>query len=1800
MQLLGGGALGEVKQPNNTLGGGESTKLAMMNTAGGVSWLPSSTAAAAAAAASQLAGQPNLLGPQASIASAMSVAGLSCYPFPNPFLPGGSWLPTPGGMLATTALPPHLRPPMLSLDPNSAYKQVFNPALIPYRYPLAVTQPLKNFPSATSQVSQSPSLGGSNLSQTPSGTATPHSTMYPVGPNTNLSAFHSVGTEPGGIGTGGNTSSNSATPPLLCLPPTQPQGFPGMLPPTQVLPGGGKDDNNGGNANTKVPETSAAPQGVNWMQNPAAIMGSATGFNMMPYLMGQAQLGITGPPGSQHMFNAPQLAGGVPQPSLYGSEGNLAMMGGGAGSAAGTIAPSKDHPAMFVPRKPQAQRRGSSTSVELVRGEISPSNTPPLGMGPGGGVGVAVGGSKKPQYSIMMPHEGSGVGKWKAAGDQAASPPIVIHPYEYPNSDTTPSTFSSTSAMHMITPSGHMVQGGFPGMAVAHPHSHLHPKGRGEMMLGGGGRGSPRGAHSDKPKLRMHHVRDDDFKQPVKPDRRRKRWRGKNRDNFLSTRAEQAEASLHRMGKMGEPLSTSIHPFPASMTVEPGSNKVGISVPEKYVIQREANNLCVPITTAAGSKDGNYALNMLADMSSIQSSKEKQEGKVQTAIPSSEHRSGEGGGGGVPQATPATTSSDSSSRHHLRSPVTLAARSLLMLGEDLSQSHDVTHVENTAATSLLQLSGAVLSGNDESQAKLSVTRQNQTEENTDQEEKNTEGHSTRSASFSAAEAMIMMGAGNKPSEDTASTMGTTYTEEVFDTTQHNQSPQSTDSAKKDSPAGTVEQQKEPKSGSVKSKRPRTLTLDSEVTDTDSEATLTPAESPYARKGHTPHFSVENENTEMTCQEHHRHSPPGTSREFPRQHDGEVVGSEFNVHKSDTSPPNSSERSLIEHSGNTIVPDSEAASSKDHVPAHPDFTTSTSPKTFSIDQSREEDVACTAKDDQSVTMIAGSLASEQDHREGRKANTTTHNLRDTSSATVASPAIPASTRFTVAGTFTPPSALPPNDLEGGSREEGEVNKDKSLAKRPKFISTFGPVSETDTCPILPLEIDGSSGGGGGRGESPVSSSLVNLSPGMTGEVSSLHSTDGELDVAPPADPKESSSITAGRQDLEGRSEIDVPIIPENIVQEGERDVGRSSECLPECRGSGSSVSVNPSRQRKLDLMHETNVDEDCRAGATEKCEVERNASTQDLDNRQESASPAYKAESVTTSRSPCKSNKEIVSSAPEKEKTKHRIIKIKRNNSTRILSVAAPTPVAPPTAPPTSRSDSKSRNLPSWTAFADAVDQDNTNPDGEAVEKERADDKSVQKMQESEKRSGRERRDDGSPPSSARVEVDDSISSSKVMSDVPSGDVNHDVLQTNTAVTVVDAVAPQNRLVISRSTKHHQLQHRKHGAQLAKHGSSKKDKGGKLNQERKAKDLFDVELPEKASIIERPGDIGKEKRSKDSQLLSNKSVLSHTRQMTSGGSEELDHHHQRCAIDSYSGSQAGEGTRSHVVCDSDTISSTTNKSRTWNQNSPGYHSQFSGTGSRTLEQEFSPLSDDDDDEMARPTSPPVPSRRFIPKDSSSKWSEMEEWERKGQQKWHQGEFVDSAAPLVSPSSSTSSSSAKKPHSHHRHHHRHYERVPGGGGDVPLLSKHERRREESASTSRGSSPAEHKKHHRHHHHSSYHHRGHSRDKGRSQDSSSKQSSHERTPKGDNLVGVAAHLGKEDWHDSSFIGALPGGSRRNRKRVHVSSDEDDEPLPDISAGGGVLSAPGSKRKMKHNREHKERWKDSNKKHKHAGHKH
>jgi len=1549
MQAMGGVSVGDPKLGNAMLGN-DSTKLPLINPATGMPWVPSTSAAA-----SQLAGPSGLVGHSASVANAMSAAGLPCYPFS--FLPGpGNWFQTPGGMLASAGLAPSLRPPMLSIDPSSAYKPVFNP-LLNYRYPLGVSQSLKGFPSSSSpQLSQPPSgVGLGNINPTSAGSPAPQGAVYPVAPSPNLPGFHSRG-DPVIMGTR-NSQPNAGTLPLLCLQPGQAQAFPGMLP--QSLIASGAEDANSGTGTTKGLEASLAtpPSGISWVQNPS-------GTNLVPYLMGQAQLAV--PPGSQQAVNLlanSQLAGAT----FHGSDGNLTKMGGGP---PGIVNSGNDHPATFAPHRPQPQRRGSSASVDLVRGEISPSNTPPLGVGQGGGVGLNIGGSNRP-----LSGKGSHDAKWKPGGDHSSNP-LVIHPFEYPSGDSSQSpthAFSSASNVQMVSPSGHMIQAGFPGMPMMHGHSRL-PKGRGEMLIGAGGRGSPR-AIADKPKLRMHHVRDDDFRQPVKPDRRRKRWRGKNRESYLSVRSEETDGSRYGVGKVGDPLPSTLPPFPRSMNVEPGNDQAGRSRQHvKYPLHDEDNGLGVPKSVKPGtkSKDGNYALNILADMSSIQS-KERHDGSVAVPMSLCGSHTNESSSNNIPSALPVGQVSSEVSRHHMRSPVTLAARSLLMLGEDLNKpisakGKQPQSVENNAANSLLQLSNAMLSGKDNSADATS-------EQIPVNENGSSSSQSTRSASFSAAEAMIMMGSASEPTKEVSSC--TSAYNEVF-TSSMSLSPLSGDRMETQE-VGAVGV---PKLSRIRSQRPQSISLDSEVTDTDSEATLTPD------------------------------SPRPPKLKYPP----ELIP--FNEDEDEANADEANDTVLVESS-----------------PMGAGLTAFQSGSGGACDHEVEKSEVLEEDDLQSGNASDSGQCESWDPSVQNSPNS-----KGTSKAVYADEPI-ITTYSSSFGSYA---------LSQAQTQPKEILQDNSEGKLPpklpKFISSFGPVSENVT-PSLPVEFDQRDEG--------------NNSP-----------SDLKEPLPPHALEKDESTIESSRE--------------EKI-------------------NSATSSSLKGQTESR-------DIDDSCSTPANEVLAE---------DPAVDSIEPALSSEGTPKMNSPLSSTK---------ERTKQRVIKIKRHN-TRVVPVSNTASSEVPT--PGHYSDA-SGSLPSWAAFADAAKLSSTGG------KDKDKDSHIFAL-------GKLSDDDSSDASSITDGILSSGELSRVNKVIESMDEN--LAQQSSQEVALEIISDGNESPNDISTT------------LLENDLPHSDKTPELEQVGKHHKMrWDPQicLQQLSPGIENAGGNGKVYKAQRSSksLAYSKNSREH----------ESRHDQHDTSI---------EKTSNHAGSDSDNTLTTTRKPQRLLHGSPNRNSHKQYSANKPVDR-FSPLSDD---EMVDLSSS---SQHHSHKDFYSK-CEGEDSEKR--QKRYQGDYCESAATLVpSPASSTSSSSTKKRHSHH--HHRHVDRFTGG--DLLLSNKREHRKEKSGSASRGSSPAEHKKRHRHHHHSSsHHHRAHPRDETRSRES---HTSHEG--KDDRSFVGSSRLGRDDWHDSGLVVTTSSGGK-NRKRVHVSSDEEGG-AQDYSKTSSFKS--NSKRKMKRSRDHKERWKE----HQHGLHKH
>ena len=1151
----------------------------------------------------QLAGQPNLLAPSTSLAAAAVAAAavnpaLPRYPFSNPFLPGGgagTWLPTAaggagGGVL--TNLPQMTPPSVFPLDPNSPFKPMFNPALLPY---YSFGQPLKT-----------------SIFSPLSGTST-QGMVYPLATPTNSSLGGAGGG--GGFHGPGETTMGGAvaptTPPVLPMPPGLPgnhpqQGsFPGMLPAAGMLQKGGVvgEEKGAGIGEEKV-------QGLNWMQ----------GLNMMPYLVGAGQLGGVGVAAAAAAAAAATGLGVAPAAPGQQPPPTMNLMNPVPRSSA-HIDPSglksKDSSSLLTRRMSQAPpppptplRRTSSASLDLQQqshdaihrpGEMSPSSrTPPLGV-----VG------KKPG---QFPLDG---GKWKSmVGDQTSPKIMVPPPYAaaVPNPSVAPSHFSTATPMpgHMIPNLGHMIPVGF------HGHGHHPPPvtgvpgmvaGPGGPIMGGvstsaamgggssspgphlpksGGRpggegvghgGSPRG--HDKIKLRIHHVKDDDFKMQVKTDRRRKKWKGK----VLSSRAELAESAVRRMHGLhnnnsssetpptaAPPPSTSsgtatnaiasasanradgnIPALPASLRVEPSSKSgVGAGVGGG---DGRGSQLPLPPSSSASSSDHNYALNMLADMSSIQS---KEEGHAPSSS-SSRHQEldrlpadhaptpsvvGVSSGGPGYSTTPSFSSASSVPHHQpagLRSPVSVAACSLLMLGEDLNMQDKskscerrdaapdpgpgpdgrvggvvkpgdggstgqvmMTQVENSAATSLLELSGAVLPKQNATTASTTadkVTRDGgmvsrdeppppllmagEDEEETDVLEEgvgftpagNPQVRSTRSASFSAAEAMILMGSGNEekpttinpppllephPPQDEAE-------EGMVDATEEDE----------DKEGGGVSHDPT-QAGPPRKRPPRLSTFDSEATDTDSEATLTP-ETPRSKKSYARLASF------VSSVEDEREGVAMYSPEAGREEEEVgVVGLHNSVCKRSTSPfPVSDE-----------FP-SDPAPTVDHAPLSSSSSSPPAPPAAM-------DAIATSHPLPPTTLSANYVTAAD---EEPPCDTHPGDFGTTDEVTDTTPPLSKHQMSTGdkgvgLGCATPPSpqtcppAMTSSGVGVGDGDDNDTYQSPPPPKRAKFISTFGPaVEETDNVLTLsevrgvePSEVRGV-GPSEVRGEGPESANAA---------------------------------------------------------------------------------------------------------------------------------------------------------------------------------------------------------------------------------------------------------------------------------------------------------------------------------------------------------------------------------------------------------------------------------------------------------------------------------------------------------------------------------------------------------------------------------------------------------------------------------------------------------------------------------------------------------------------------------------
>ena len=733
-----------------------------------------------------------------------------------PFLPGANWIPAPGGMIAAAAaaapgLPP-VRPTMPLFDPNSPYKAPFlsAPFLAQYRYSLPSAQGLKGFPGLAG-VSAGSSPGTSSHPGTPTATiAMPFS--YPGLPSGSaLSAFKSLN-DP--------SVSNRSSPPII-----QAQ---------QLLQG--KDDNkqsqplSAGTASGELPSQPVSMDklpGLGMMQPPtagsaaaAALMAAGTNINLMPYL-GMPQMpfsigGIPPPPatigqqtpgGGVNLFN-PRLSTLAAAGMHTGSEGNLTALGGSS---------KEVHRAH--------QRRGSAASID-VTGLSSHNESPPNQAKKG----FPLNRSDPPAAP------GGGGNKWKPVTEH--SPPVSQMLFNMSASPSS-SPFAPGGMMdartlpnssHLMTSSlGQMLP-----LSFGTPPTHQQMRGPGGGGGGKGtavgiegpaGRGSPRGT-PDKMKLRIHQVKNDDFKMQSKPDRRRRRWKNKGQE-VINLGPEPVVPSPPPSGKQSASQLRRVRSDTARKT---SSTPPSVPTPDDKD----------EVVDVGDSSDNNYALNMLATMSSMQSREQNPLSDTTTSAAK------------TISASPLTIStsvpsSEPSKNPLMHSPVSLAgAKSLLMLGkgdvhikEESTKSdmvgserttEEVTNVESTAVDSLLQLSGAMLKRNS---TKPSATSSDSQNESSEVDNSRKDDSQRRSASYSAAEAMLMMGttSSKEPSSVAEGNNRQSPPQDVF----------SNGSGQEKQPSGREKGENPiPKKPSNLSKTPpRSLTINTEANDSDSEATLTP-------------------------------------------------------------------------------------------------------------------------------------------------------------------------------------------------------------------------------------------------------------------------------------------------------------------------------------------------------------------------------------------------------------------------------------------------------------------------------------------------------------------------------------------------------------------------------------------------------------------------------------------------------------------------------------------------------------------------------------------------------------------------------------------------------------------------------------------------------------------------------------------------------------------------------------------------------------------------------------------------
>lgn len=682
--------------------------------------------------------------------------------YPNPFLP--TYLHPQAGVIAAGI--PQFPTSVFPLDPNSGFKpNIYGSPLLQYRYPFPAAQNLGAFQSPTS-LNTGPKTPGGSQPGTPTVTVGlplgSQQPLYNLPSSPGVSAFKN-------IQEAALARSNASTPPVFH--PSPPMGRVGSLPLN-------RDDNKQA-TNEGHPLPDKVPN-INWlqMQSPQII---GTNLTMMPYFTSLGQ-----PTSAMNMFN-PRLPVPLPVTSVgnltntmirTGSEGNVAKLG-----------TSKD-PQLSLKVH---HRRGSVASVN---GSVPTQHDSPRHQSDQGSVLITqIPSAGGPLQLPPHPFGPADIAKWNPVHDKSgSSPPLSIGLTFAPGAGGVPLSVPHAKPSVIDQQQSHILTSEQQKMIG---HMRPGPRGSGPQsrrrLDSAGGKSSPK-APGERMKLRIHQVRDDDFKNAGKIDGRRRRWKGKDKGVTLITQPPTLEEAPSQKQEV------TLKKIPGDST------------------KKESVSLKADVPTTLG-QDENYGLNILAAMSSIQ--KREQGETTFNTLPQCVSES--------PLAVSTAGPVDASSLAKLPSPVSLAgARSLLLLGNDVQSPEkeissssaentlegghpsDVTHVESSVVDTLLQLSG-------------SVSVQNETkkpsQDKTDRQEGAVEDNSSfvqrreiRSDSYSAAEAMLLMVGTDRKEDlkDTAARHKQVALEEVF--------------------VGPVSKQQ---NEAVEEDR------DSEATDTDSEATLTP-------------------------------------------------------------------------------------------------------------------------------------------------------------------------------------------------------------------------------------------------------------------------------------------------------------------------------------------------------------------------------------------------------------------------------------------------------------------------------------------------------------------------------------------------------------------------------------------------------------------------------------------------------------------------------------------------------------------------------------------------------------------------------------------------------------------------------------------------------------------------------------------------------------------------------------------------------------------------------------------------